>query len=460
MRSADRSRPIPQVIRWAILLVIIGVVFPIYGTPPGLLGLPRVTAFRLGLMVLVFSAFSYHVSIFPVVIRKRFVGILCILLTFRLLSLINTYFSALLSTNPQTFLDGTRQIFWYSEGLLCLILILAYVERWPRIRQFFFSRVIFVCAISALFSTLQFIAYEFDVIVALPFSTTSFGVGSTFLGVGPSGPYGGWYPLAPGGRIMGSFFDPNMAGSLMVFFFCLLLPLIWFAPMKRSVMALVMMVPVSFGVLGSGSRQSMLIFWVVFCVFVLMIIGRRHWLLRPVYRISFTATVFIGILLVYRYLASNLNDFGLYLGGGDVLSRVLVGLQDTDRFIEFLGVRASSSMQMVSSYDYNVFFLGFGEGTGWWSSHNAFLIVLYENGLWALLALCFAGLLMLSRTFRNAGLTLRHRKRDPLAVAGPLIIISWALMLWLNWAQMNQSFTWVFLSLAMMPSEKMINPPR
>jgi len=247
MTSADRSRPIPQLIRWAILLVIIGVVFPIYGTPPGLLGLPRITAFRLGLMVLVFSAFAYHVSISPVVIRKKFVAILCILLTFRLLSLINTYFSPLLSTEPQALLDGTRQIWWYSEGLLCFILILAFVERWPRVKQFFLSRVIFVCAISALFSTLQFIAYEFDVIVALPVSATSFGVGSTFMMVGASGPYGGWYPLAPGGRILGSFFDPNMAGSVMVFFSCLLLPLICIGPMKRSVMALVMMVPVYFG---------------------------------------------------------------------------------------------------------------------------------------------------------------------------------------------------------------------
>ncbi|MDA2934521.1 hypothetical protein MYX82_09270 [Acidobacteria bacterium AH-259-D05] len=224
-------------------------------------------------------------------------------------------------------------------------------------------------------------------------------------------------------------------------------------------MALVMMVPVSFGLLGSGSRQSILIFWVVFCVFVLMIIGRRHWLLRPVYRISFIATVFIGILLVYRYLASILNEFGLYLSGDDVLRRVLVGLQHTDEFTD-LWVRTGSSMQMVSSYDYNVFLLGFGEGTGWWSSHNAFLIVLYENGLWALLALCFAGLLMLWRTFRSAGLTIRLRKRDPLAVAGPLIIISWVLMLWLNWAQINQSLTWVFLSLALMPSEKVINRAR
>ncbi|MDA2934522.1 hypothetical protein MYX82_09275 [Acidobacteria bacterium AH-259-D05] len=212
LTSLAPSKHSPSLIRFGIFLIVIGVVFPIYGTPPGLLGLPRITLFRLGLAVLVFSAFAYHVSIFPVVIRKQCVAILCILATFRLLSLINTYFSALLSTKPQALLDGTRQIFWYSEGLLCLILILAFVERWPRIRQFVLSRVIFVCAISALFSTLQFIANEFDVIVALPFSTTSFGVG-------PSGPYGGWYPLAPGGRIMGSFFDPNMAGSLMVFFF-------------------------------------------------------------------------------------------------------------------------------------------------------------------------------------------------------------------------------------------------
>jgi len=459
MTSAGRARPIPQLIRWAILLVIIGVVFPIYGTPPGLFGLPRLTVFRLGLAVLVFSAFAYHVSIFPVVIRKRYVAMLCIVLIFRLLSLTNTYFSPLLNTKPQALLDGTRQILWFSEGLLCLILILAFVERWPGIKQFFLSRVILVCAISALFSTLQFIAYEFDVIVALPFSMTSFGVGSTFLGVGPSGPYGEWYPLAPAGRIMGSFFDPNMAGSLMVFFCCLLLPVIWLAPLKRSVMAVVMMVPVSFGLLGSGARHSMLIFGVVVCVFVLMIISRGHWLLRPVYRCSFIASAFIGVLLVYRYLASILDQFGLYPSGSDVFMRVLVGLQGTEEFTD-LGVRTASSMQMVSSYDYNVLLLGFGEGTGWWSSHNAFLIVFYENGLWALLALCFAGLLMLARTFRNAGLTIGLRIRDPLAVAGPLIIISWVLMLLLNWAQMNQSVTWVFLSLALMPSERVLDRGR
>ena len=40
---------------------------------------------------------------------------------------------------------------------------------------------------------------------------------------------------------------------------------------------------------------------------------------------------------------------------------------------------------------------------------------------------------------------------DPLALAGPFIIISWLLMLGLNWAQLNQSFSWVFLTLAVMP---------
>lgn len=60
----------PLVVRAGILIAAIGVVFPIYGTPVGLFGLPRITLFRFGLGILVTSGSVYRLSILSVIRRK------------------------------------------------------------------------------------------------------------------------------------------------------------------------------------------------------------------------------------------------------------------------------------------------------------------------------------------------------------------------------------------------------
>ena len=61
-----------------------------------------------------------------------------------------------------------------------------------------------------------------------------------------------------------------------------------------------------------------------------------------------------------------------------------------------------------------------------------------------------AGCLMLIRSFKNAKRSIKQKISNPQVLAGPLIIVSWILMLLINWAQLNQSFPWVFLALVIM----------
>ena len=102
---------------------------------------------------------------------------------------------------------------------------------------------------------------------------------------------------------------------------------------------------------------------------------------------------------------------------------------------------------MLSKLSYKTLVLGEGEGDGYWSAHNAWIIVIYENGVWAVMFLFFAGYLMFIKAFKNARRFSKQKIFDPQVIAGPLIVISWLLMITINWAQLNQSFPWIFLAL-------------
>lgn len=428
-------RHIPNPVKLGVWLVVFGVIFPIYGTPAGFLGLPRLTFFRLGLIMFCFCVLAYHVSLVSA-IRMRAVALLCLLFLLRLMSLP--------LTATENLHAGATQLWWYFQGLLCLIIILAFVRRWPYLRRYLYSKILFFGTIAALLTSYQFIILvKFGKKFSLPFSMTKYGIEAGNL-------YSGWYPLGPGWRAMGPFFDPNMTGTFILLYICLLLPFLLYGPKKRSIKVLVFL-GIAIGLIamvGSGSRLAVALLVLVSYVYLLMALSKKHWSMRPVYRGLITIIILLSGFLAYSYFATTMIFDISNRMRGQVFDRFAESIQTGD----FGGARVSSSMSMISSLNINTLFLGAGEGSGWWSSHNAYLIVLYENGLSAAIVLISVSCLMLIKTYKNANRHIKLNNYDPVAIAGPLIVISWILMIGMNWAQLNQSFPWIFLALILMPS--------
>jgi len=133
---------------------------------------------------------------------------------------------------------------------------------------------------------------------------------------------------------------------------------------------------------------------------------------------------------------------------GDVITRWVVGFEGGD----MTAGRLYFSGLLLDSLGFSTLLLGSGEGTGEWAAHNAYLIVLQENGVWAALVLVLASFIMLQKAWKGTAITTRIRESHHLELVAPLIVVAWIVILAMNWGQLNQSFPWVFLSLAFMSS--------
>ena len=89
---------------------------------------------------------------------------------------------------------------------------------------------------------------------------------------------------------------------------------------------------------------------------------------------------------------------------------------------------------------------GAGAGTGIFSAHNAYLLTLYQSGILALLVLIgLSGMLVLA----SLHATLRQ-KDNPLfytGVASICIAVTWVGLIFMNWAQLNQSVSYMYLAI-------------
>ena len=102
-------------------------------------------------------------------------------------------------------------------------------------------------------------------------------------------------------------------------------------------------------------------------------------------------------------------------------------------------------------------FFGSGEGTGEWAAHNAFLIVLQEDGLWASLLLVALSALLIRHGLRVRRLVRRVDSQDARRLAAVPFVLGaiWVPMIFFNWAQLNQSLGWAFIALALCPTALM-----
>jgi hypothetical protein len=271
-------------------------------------------------------------------------------------------------------------------------------------------------------------------VTPLPLALSPFGIQAL--------PADGWYPLGPGNRVLGAFQEANLTGSFATYVACLALPTAVHneSPTRRA-LALALVTAAAVAVWASASRQAMLVLAVI-----VTIVALRNLRERPA-----IAVLAIGMLLgaglyVYRLL-SLLAAAGVDAQTAVALSRLSAATQTGD----ISGGRFEWYQRLFSELDEDTFLLGRGEGAAFSAdvvtAHNAFLVVLFENGLWALLLLVVALAVML----RGALADQRNRQAvvpRAWAEAGPLIVVTWILLIGINWAQMNQVYIWPFLTFA------------
>ena len=143
---------------------------------------------------------------------------------------------------------------------------------------------------------------------------------------------------------------------------------------------------------------------------------------------------YIGVIL-----ANIIND----PDRGDLISRFAFGVQLQD---QSEGSRLYFTKRLLNSLDFSMFLFGTGEGTGEWAAHNAYLIVLQEDGLYALILLVLSSLFMLFKALKKPAKLSNQLKLVCIEKASLLIVVTWIGTITMNWAQLNQAFPWVFLA--------------
>ena len=290
------------------------------------------------------------------------------------------------------------------------------------------SKLIRVGIIAAIITSFQYWLYIRGIIWPLPLSTTNWGVGGSITG---------WYPLSAGGRILGPFYDPNMTGTYFSFLTCLILPMITNEKEKiKQWFYILALFFVFMAMFGSGSRQALVVTLVIIFVHYTPIIRRQS----PIKLIALISIFIISVKYSTSYIDTIVTDAVNNPYKGDLISRFAFGIQITDDNSRLFYIR-----RLLDSLDSSVFLFGTGEGTGEWGAHNAYLITLQEDGLFAFILLVFASLFMLIKSFSRSVKHSIHLKFNYIENAPYLIVLTWIGVITLNWSQLNQAFPWVFL---------------
>lgn len=419
------SKQIPILIRLGIIFIVFGVTFPFYGTP-SIYGIARLTFFRLGIIVLLWCIVSQKIKLIPL-LRNTPVALFFLLLIFRFASLM---------ISPD-FSIGVQQVEWYLEGFISLILLIACARRFPAVSVYIFSRLIVFGTIAACLTALQYWLFTKGTIWALPLEGTSWG---RLTGIYA----GGFTPVESGfyvERILGPFQDPNMTGTYFVFLVCLLLPSIALTKIRQHWYVFLMLGIIGIAILGSGARQALVAIGIVLIIFYFTSISKT----RLLKQISFFGVTIYFIYYLVNYVGNLIRGSLSSLKESDLLSRLGYSIFTEDmsnsRFIYY--------KKIIDSLDYSMFLFGSGEASSEWGSHNAFLIVLKENGLYALILLILVSLIMFVKAWKKSKEPSNILEIAKMEKASILIVAVWIVVITMNWAQLNQNFSWVFLSLVL-----------
>ncbi len=419
-----KGRKTPLIVILALWLNAFGFSFPIYGY--SFSGSFRVTAWRIGLCILLPMA-AITGARPPVRRGTRLLMLFGALAVIRIISVIAISDRA----------SGRQQTTWYVEGVLFLISCTALAISHPDfIRRYLYAAFALGSA-SILAMVVQMGALAGGVAVALPFSETSFGFP---LDIRP------WtYPLGGGGRILGGFLDPNMSGSMCAFFIAMFVP---FAMRRvpefvgRTVL-IGMLLLSGLALIGTGSRQAGVgaaLSIVVTCVhaFVGGRLGRGAMLVCTL--------VAVGGCSI---LVADPTRFAILTPFGAQQQSIAVRIADDTISGGPTGGRLREMQDLVDSLDAHTVGVGLGEGLGNHSAHNAYLITLQELGVCGVLLL-----LGLSAALLIWPISIIRARPSSIVGCGAEsalnVSLTWIFLCFANWAQLNQSVSFLFLAFVCM----------
>ncbi|NLF51099.1 MAG: hypothetical protein GX577_08175 [Leptolinea sp.] len=264
------------------------------------------------------------------------------------------------------------------------------------------------------------------------------------------------YPIGPGWRVVGGFLESNVAGSFIAMMSVFGIALSsagksrWAINGGRIIFVLSLV-----ALWGNGSRQALFYVPIGIGVCLLAQLLYRQRMSRFFLVI---VIVFIASWLYSHYLVS--PDYSLTEAvedSGELGSRLARALEGEGLLA--LGGRKFACEDLISSLGWNNLLLGFGEGYGHdvgvglgmlVSCHNAYLIVLLENGALAFLLLCFISIEMFIGTCRIPTSLFPgfSSEIELYRIVLPGWVVIWICSIFVNWTQMNMAACWPFLAVA------------
>jgi len=414
---------------FGLIVALFGYCFPIYGVR---LGGFKLTGSRAGLALLIPLALLAGVRI-----RKK--RLFYIIFLFVLLGVLRTV--SLGQIADKTY--GLQQLIWFWENLVFSVIGSTLCLRSQDTEKLFTKAFFCIAFVSVAFIAVQFILLFFGVIWSLPLARSAFGMSEADLAALKM-----WaYPIGGGGRILGSFFEPNMSGSMCAFFVAAFFPFIfqWGAPHLFNPLAVRIAVWTAFvGVIGTGSRQSVLAILVSIIVTIALL--RKRDARRALYMAVYVVPVILAVLLFATFLLK--PELGTPHGEDlqNVVTRWVEGREEGD----ITGKRLESTqyyLSQLSEGSASDILTGHGEGATLQigaHSHNGYLTVLYENGIFALLVLIILSACLV--VFPLKYIESNSEQLMAQALSATCVALTWVTLVFVNWAQLNQSISFMYLT--------------
>ena len=384
------------------LLSIAGAFFPLYGLSFG--GI-KLTLFRLGVLPLVVLLGSRAF--------KRLNNILKLLLIFIVL---RTF--SLLFTDEFSF--GLTQIIWFIEGFCFLVIVNYLANKYQGFSVFYTKGLLLLGSIAVLFILAQAVDFFiFGKLLYPPFWQNYANVVSSDL-------Y--WnYPIYGLGRIIGTFSEPNMAGTMCAFFFALLLP-IYYNNKSHKILYITLIVVTIISSIFTGSRQSLVSMFLTLILFIARFARSNK---KMLFRFALGFVIIVITLVIYS------DFFSLLEGSENVFTRFQQGSDDED----VSGGRFDLLKKTWDNFGFQHVLFGAGEGSTGGGGHNAFLAIFLENGIFTFFIFLKVLFDMIKKSYKKY-----IKEAKVIDISAVLIGITWAFLMFVNWAQLNQSISFVYLA--------------
>ncbi|NCD03837.1 MAG: hypothetical protein EOM00_12775 [Clostridia bacterium] len=432
---------IPKIVVISVFFICFGAFYPVYGLSVPTIG--KVTLYRVGLAGMLISGPIYYRNSFLKHLSHKLIVYILLFTCIRCMSLFMSSVEALSV--------GVRMLEWFVESALGAYCIACSLTVYPLLLKKIYYFFLYIGGSSVLVMALQFLQFKFTgSVFALPLSMTSLGIKSII----DSSSSFHLYPMGPAWRVVGGFLEANVAGSFIAMLSNFVLSVSLFARSRfQRYLGASIFIMSLIALWGNGSRQS--VFYIVLgsCFFIF---AQWKYGYHIRYMVIIALSVFFAVLF-YIYGIKAIYDQGAVdseMSGsiGARMSKVVDGQGAIS-----LGGRSEFYRDAINMVSWATCFLGEGEGFGHQAlagsaggivnCHNAFLIVLLENGFaafWVLLAFCLS---LFRNTWNFPDFLFSHCEVEMRIFRSllPSWCAIWIASIFLNWTQINMSACWPFL---------------